>query len=599
MKIWITNFLKEHWRGVVVGLLAVGFFALVSSLNYSGHGEFVKWSSPDETANYVFTKLYGQSGQISFFEKYNLYADEVMHPRSMRSDIGTIKPVSFLGIILIYGKIVSLTSYKIIPYLTPFFGAVGIVFFYLLIRKIFGKTNALLSAVLLAGFPVWIYYSVRSMFHNVLFVSLLMIGLYFLLKMADKKFKAGFFSWKADWLGMLYASLAGIFIGLASITRTSELLWILPMLFILWILNLKKTGLIKLFIFLSFTFLALMPALFWNQILYGSPISGGYAEMNQSIHSIREASSDLVKATVAYEPSYIKYLVGRIKENVFFFGFKPEQSMKMFYHYFAGMFTWFFIPACLGLFLYLQRIYKWKKAIWVFFLAYAVISVILVFYYGSWKFNDNPDLSSHTIGNSYTRYWLPMYLGSFPLISFFLIIFTYSIIPEESEVFQEEKRPWWKKFLKRPRRKVMTLGTRALIVGIFFILSANFVFLGSEEGIVYSRANSRYSTVQLERILDWTESNSVVITQYHDKLVFPERKVIVGTLTDDNMNMIYSRLIDYLPVYYYSFTFPTKDFDYLNNKKLKEFGIRLERVKKITEDFTLYRLYRPSETLEE
>ncbi len=591
MKEKIIKFLKEHWRGIAVCLLAVGFFIGVSGLNYADRGDFVKWSSPDETANYVFAKLYGQTGEISFFEKYNLPANDIMHPRSMRSDHGVIKPVSFLGIILIYGKIVALTSYKVLPYLTPLFGALGIMFFYLFIRKIFGKTSALVSTVLLAGFPVWIYYSVRSMFHNVLFVSLLIMGLYFLVLMGEKTMKAKFLSRKANWPGMVLAALAGLFIGGATITRASELLWVGPLLMFLWVFNVRKVGVVKLFVFMSFIFLSILPALYWNQVLYSSPLAGGYAEMNSSMHSIKEAGSDLVKATVFVEPSYVKYLIGRIKENIFYFGFHPRRSLEMFYHYFISMFSWFFFPACLGLMLYLQRIRKWKKSVWLFFLGHALISAILILYYGSWEFHDNPDTSSFTIGNSYTRYWLPVYLGSFPLVAFFLMRFSHGLMPEDKEkMFVSEKRGWFRRILSRPRKKVVTLGVRAFLLGGIFIVSANFVMLGSEEGLIYGFAKEGYSTTQMRRVLRETESDSVIITRYHDKLFFPERKVIVGNLTDNNMNRIYSNLVEYLPVYYYSFAFGQKDMDYLNGRKLKEAGLKIERVKRITEEFSLYRL---------
>lgn len=587
----IFAFGKKHWRGLAVSIIAIVFFALVSSLINASQKDMVKWSSPDETANYVFSKLYGQTGRMSFFEKYNLYAEDLMHPRSMRSDHGVIKPVSFPGVILIYGKISSVVGHKLIPYLTPFFGALGIIFFYLLIKRIFGKTSALLSALLLAGFPVWIYYSARSMFHNVLFVSLFIIGMYFLLLMGSRGFKAPFMSRKADWKGMAFAALAGLFMGGTLITRTSELLWVAPLLFLLWLFNIRRVGLSKLLIFLSFLFLSLLPALFWNQVLYGSPFFGGYAEMNSSITSIKQSGSDLVKATVSFEPEYIKYLLATIKENIFYFGLHPGQSLDMFYHYFIKMFSWLFFPACLGLILYLQRIYKWKRSVWLFFLSYALISSILILYYGSWEFHDNPDTSSFTIGNSYTRYWLPVYLGSFPLVAFFLMRFSHGLLPEEGG-FVQKKKGLLSKILRRPRKKVLTLGVRAFFLGLIFIASVNFVMIGSEEGLLYGFPRKRNASVQLKRVLKMTESDSVIITRYHDKLFFPQRKVIVGSLTDNNMNRIYKRLSFYLPVYYYSFTFPPRDIKYLNERKLKEAGLRIEKAGRVSEDFTLYRLLR-------
>ena len=168
--------IKKYSNIAIVVLLAVVFFISTSSFNYfTQHNNFIKWCSPDETANYIFTKLYAQTGNISFYEKYNLYIKDIMHPRSFRSDFGVLKPVSFLGIILIYGKIASLFNYKIIPYLTPFFAGIGIIFYYLLIKKIFNRKNALISSFILSCFPVYIFYTARSMFHNVIFTVFLII----------------------------------------------------------------------------------------------------------------------------------------------------------------------------------------------------------------------------------------------------------------------------------------------------------------------------------------------------------------------------------------------------------------------------------------
>ena len=182
------KFIKKNLSIIIVILLAIVFFIGTSSFNYfAQNNDFIKFSSPDETSNYIFTKLYAQTNNLSIYEKYNLYAKDIIHPRSVRSDFGVLKPVSFLGIILIYGKIASLFSYKIIPYLTPFFAGIGIIFYFLLIKKIFNKKNALISAFILACFPVYIFYTARSMFHNVIFVVFLIIAIYFSFLMKEKR----------------------------------------------------------------------------------------------------------------------------------------------------------------------------------------------------------------------------------------------------------------------------------------------------------------------------------------------------------------------------------------------------------------------------
>ena len=95
---------------------------------------------------------------------------------------------------------------------------------------------------------------------------------------------------------------------------------------------------------------------------------------------------------------------------------------------------------------------------------------------------------------------------------------------------------------------------------------------------------------EYEKILNLTESRAVIITQYHDKLLFPARKVIVGLFDDPNMTKEYAVLTQYLPIYYYNFTFPERDINYLNNKRLPEFGLQITPVGQITRDFTLYKL---------
>lgn len=584
LKSKIKNF--YYWHYLILTILAVIFFIGASSFNYfSQAGGFIKWLSPDETANYTFAKLYAETGDLKIFEKYNSYVKDIIHPRSFRSDFGVLKPVSFLGVTLIYGKIAALTGYaaladyKTLPYLTPFFAAVGILFYYLLIKKIFGRTNAFISAFLLASFPAYIYYSARSMFHNVLFVVLLIVGLYFSVMMArDEKGAAIFTNQPSPWRGRqiisqihkwLFAALAGFFIGLSLITRTSEFLWIAPMLVILWIFNFRKVGIIKLIIFISFLFLAFLPVFYWNKVLYGSFWTGGYPEMNQSIINISSAGSELAQAAAVGNFSHIRELLGKIKNYIFHFGFYPLQSAKMFYFYFVRMFYWIFWPAAFGFLFFLFRPNHWRKKHLAYLLSYFIVSLILLFYYGSWGFHDNPDPKSHTIGNSYARYWLPLYLGAFPFASLFIARLTELL-----------------------KKKYFVLAARILAMALIFYISVPFVMFGSEEGLVNSYRRQAVARVEYEKVLRLTEANAVIITLYHDKLLFPERKVVVGLFDDDNMIAEYAKLADHLPVYYYNFTLPKKDFEYLNGPKLLQFGLQMEEVEKISKDFSLYRLKR-------
>jgi len=226
---------------------------------------------------------------------------------------------------------------------------------------------------------------------------------------------------------------------------------------------------------------------------------------------------------------------------------------------------------------------------------YVLISAVLIFYYGSWKFFDNPDPNSFTIGNSYTRYWLPIYLGAFPFASLFIIKLTKAFAPVElpysPEVNATNKLNVkdYLRILKRYAKRSVPIALQIVIICIIIISSVRYVLYGSEEGLVYSAQKQAQMIGEQDAVLNSTPSQAVIITKYHDKLFFPERKVIVGLFDDDNMNLKYAKLAEILPVYYYNFTFPEKDFNYLNERKLKTAGFSIEPVESIS-DFTLYKL---------
>ncbi len=594
----IINFIKKDISLLIVIFLALVFFVATASFNYYTKQysvnpiktpDFVKWNSPDENANYIFTKLFAQTGRISLSEKYNLYSQDIMHPRSFRSDFGELKPVSFLGIILIYGTIAKIFSYRVIPFLTPAFAALGIVFFYLFVKRLFSRPTALLAAFLLAAFPVYIYYTVRSMFHNVLFTVLLLMSLYFLFNWPRSKAKINkFFSLNFNWRLFLWPALSGVFLGLAIITRSSELIWVLPLYTVLWFFNFRRVGAVKLLIFIVFFLFSLLPALHYNQILYGNMFFGGYAEMNNSLLTLKQAGQTIVDSTLSGNTSLLAKAWQKIKNTIFYFGFHPDKSYLMFKIYFVNMFFWFFWPAIIGLVTFFSYFKQVKQKHIAYLLSYLTISLILVLYYGSWDFHDNPDPNAATIGNSYTRYWLPMYLGALPFMAYLfkrltLIICQFFRRSQQGQIAME--------FKKKLRPVFCRYGLRAAIYIVILFFSFNFVWTGSDEGLFYLYQNNISEKKQWHSVLSITKQNGVIITLYHDKLFFPERKVIVGLFNDKAMVSVYAQLARLLPLYYYNFNLRPQDIEYLNSRRLKEAGLRIEKIKNITPDFTLYRLW--------
>ena len=587
--------IKINWQKlanpIIVSLLALVFFVATASFNYFTQDKnYTKWTSPDETANYFFSKEYAETGQLSYFDSATVIGDNMVMPRSLRSDAGWVKPVSFLGIILTYGSIGAVLGSEVIPYLTPFFAALGIIFFYLLISRVFNdKRVGLLSAFLLASFPVYIYYTVRSMFHNILFIVFLIIGIYlFTLALGGKRnvkvweeIKTKFFSFKFErkrTLQIIAAFLSGIFVGLAIITRTSEVLWLLPVLGIVWIFYVRRFGLIKLLVFLVGLTIALMPVVYWNNVLYQNSFRGGYNEMNRSLEEISSASAEVLSSTWQGKVEEYRAYYQTVKDNIFYFGFKKEQSIEMFNHYIVDMFPVLVYLGLFGLLLLIaHNIRHFEKKYLVYVLSWAVLGLVLVFYYGSWKFNDNPNPDSFTIGNSYTRYWLPIYLMLLPLVS-------YAIINISRALFSVSRR------IPETIKNICVAGLQATAIIAISYIGIMFVLFGSEEGLAYLYYNNLAERNNAETVFSLTEPESIIITQYYDKFFFPERRIIMGKLPNDEILTAAKKLVEYYPVYYYNFFLNEADVAYLNERKFSAYNLEMKLVKKVNSKFGLYKL---------
>ncbi len=585
---------KKNWSLLSAIIIASAFFVLSAGFNYLIHEQdYVKWGSPDESANYFFTKNYAQSGSLVVFEKANLIAEEVVRPRSVRSDYGWLKPVSFLGIIIYYGFLAGILGIGIIPYLTPLLAALGIIFFFLLVRRLFNDRVALISAALLASFPVYIYYSVRSLFHNVLFLVFLIIAAYLLNLSLSKKYslKDKFFNFKLKtntYLGLLWPLLAGLALGGAIASRTSELIWLAPSLLIAWLFYLRRLGL-RVLLILAGLGLAYLPIAYYNQLLYGSFIFGGYVEMNISLQEIGQAVKPVISSSLSSNLAYFNNLWIILKDNIFYFGYQPRQSLDMFYYYVVVMFPLLVVSAGLGTIIFLigyfRKFRKWRL---VYLLTWFILSAILILYYGSWQFFDNPDHSRYTIGNSYTRYWLPIYLMALPLVALAINFFSRLLAGSFGRPSLLGKYDQARLYLSN--------GLQGLLVAIWLMASLTFVFFGSEEGLIHAYYNHQRDKEAAQRILVKTEEAAIIVTQYHDKHFFPERKVVVALLNHDLTNYSLGQLINHYPVYYYNFFFPEEDFNYLNNRRLIPFGFNIELIGR-QGPFGLYRLipYSPPE----
>lgn len=527
----IKNWLKENYRLIILIFLAVLFFSAYSYLPYNTP---LKFNSPDETANYFWSKLYSQDSQLRFYEPLNSIANNIIHPRSFNVLNGNLVPGSFLGLILIYGFLAKFIGANLIIYLTPFFSVLAVLFFYKTIEKIFSKNIAFFSSLLLFIFPGWWYYSSRSMMPNVLFASLLIIGFCFLLKITSENKKVRIIS----------SFLAGIFIGLSLLVRSSEFIWVGLIIFVLFLFYFKKINWPEALIFIIALSLVSLPLFYFNQKIYGNFLKTGYSQFNSPQDGAIAAASWL--------------------NCLFPFGIDFKNIAKNFYDYYIWIFWWFFIPIILGGLLFVIKIFRRPKKQIAYFIICILISAFLIIYYGSWKVQDSPDLGRATIGTSYARYWLPVYILSLPYAGLF-----------------------FSKLLKRKKIGGIVLALMLLVM-VFF--SVKLTVFDNQEGVLKVKENIFHYQDISRQVFDMTEENAVIVANRSDKIFFPERRVIFKLISQDDLQGLSNILDENVPVYVFNITYPEKDINYLNNKKFAEFGFKISEPIKTFGELSLYKL---------
>lgn len=492
--------LRKHNSLLAVIILGVLFFG-VYSWYYSGNTSM--FTSPDETANNFFIDRFARTSELTLYEPLNqVVSSGIVRPRSTAYVDGVITSGSFVGMIIIYGLIAKVFSVGVIPFLTPFFAVLGAVTFFLLIRELFGKKIALISYILLITLPPFWYYSSRGMFHNVLFVSLLIIGLYLLVSQLRHN------------RNIVWYAGSGLCIGLAIFVRASEFVTIMiPFLFIL-ILHRKRiqyTDMIALCIPIVGVVILI---LIINNTLYGSPLSFSYSQAEIQLGSISVATQSLWS---------------KIKQLFLPFGFDVRQMTFSVGQYLLQIFIYLTIPLVAGLLVFMKQIVllgvqsiKIVKhpgqlhdiqispvRLW-YTVGYLLMGVWLICYYGSFVFSEYIDEETILFGSSYLRYWLPLYVFGLPLIVFGIV---------------------------RIGAAYMTRITRAFTYAIFcfvFVYVSFSLTIGDDlQGLSKLQADRQNNLTLQEDIVRQTEEHAVIISGYIDKVIFPKRSVIVRLPSDD------------------------------------------------------------------
>jgi len=493
---------------LVLIILGIIFFFVYSFLIFDNSP--VKFTWPDETANYYFINNYINDSSFKSAVPANDIAEGLVKPRSFNVVDSALVPGSFLGFLLIYGIIGKIIGLSLINYLTPLLAVIAGIYFYKIILRIFNPQIAFLSGLLFFINPAWWYYANLTMLPNIAFISLIIIGCYFLLKINISKPESA----------SLFVILSAVLISLALTIRTNEFLWVLGLVALLIIVNYQRIKWYYVILFMIFFGLTFLPVLTYNQLTYGDYLSFGYLRLDQGSDLVSQLPSEFKIADKSPVYNLFKFLTLP-------FGFHSDNFLNNIYSYFIELFWWLFVPAMIGLACLLKKIKK--PSYLIYFIAYLAISWYLILYYGSWNFSDPFTLELNKIGLSYVRYFLPIYILSLPLVALF--------INRISTVI---------------KRQPMKIIFNSVFVISFVMLSFNVVYLSGNDNLQKVKQSINEYNQLNQRIVKVTEDKAIIISQRSDKIFFPERQVISKWQEQDIGK--WSQLISQgYPLYYYAY----------------------------------------------
>ena len=452
-----------HWlmAAVIVTFLSVSFFSLPDRKL----GDYPIFNSPDETANYLFSRLYAKNGKFVYDDMLAVASAGYILPRSMQVVFSRVVPTAFIGLPLIYGSISKIIGVNWMVLFTPIIMALALLVLYWSLWVNFDKKIAWLTVFLIAINPAWLYSATRPMMTTGLFVSLVLLALacYFLTLKYQRT--------------SLYA-LTGAFVGLALLVRVSEIIWLLPLAILLIFIFRKKTYWLGLIISLICVLPSLALIGTYNYKHFASPWQFGYNSI-----------------TAAPSRAFIKTII-------FPFGFNLAKSWQHFYEYTYFLFPCWTALSIISLLFVVYLLYKKNKLnFWIGSFLGLLLVLYLIIYYGSWTFFDNPRPGAITIGSSYVRYFLPVMLLSAPLIAI---------------------------LLTRLKNKITFIVISIIVLFGLTYSSYQSVWLGADEGVRSLKITLAEYKIVRGKILQLTPASSIIIAGRMDKAIYPLRRVYSG-----------------------------------------------------------------------
>lgn len=525
---------------------AVVFVVAYSWLAWSAPRRF---TSPDENSNYVFSRLYAERNELTVAEPLNRLVPGLVRPRSVVAVGERLVPGGFLGLPVIYGSLAKLVGVGAIPYLTALVAVLAAVALGAIMSRLFGRTTGRLAAVLLLIQPVWWYESSRLLYPNILFCSLTLLAAACLVAAPFLSRAPACAAGRACPLAWLDGVPAGFFLALAVVVRPAEIYWLalaaLPVAILAW----RRLPWPRLLAAAATVLIVILPFVFLNRTVYGSWFATGYGSGLAAVEDLPQG--------------FGAQLIGPLQPWLFPLGFAPRTAFRQFLTFGLGLFSWWWLIVAAAFGYWLRRLWLDRRADTqlggpispgrIFAVSAFAVSIWLILFYGSYRLQDNPDPLAVTVGTSYLRYWLP--------------IFVLSVVPVA----------WALDRLTRPLCVKLKWGALIGVLAIIGAISAWSVFTAPQEGLLALRQNQFRYDAAARAVLERTELEAVIVVDRADKLLWPERAVI-QPLRQDATYVALGRLAGERPLYYFGITLPLTDLSWWRQTKLPPLGLTVDPV---------------------
>ncbi len=488
------------------------------------------FNSPDEAANYAVIERFARSEGL-WLPAVAADTQEIrnlVHPRSMQVAGERLVPAGFLGLPVLYGAVAWLTHPRALAALTPLFALAGLAALYFLVLKVWvpdgpserrprdDRRVALWSVALLALHPAFWYYTARGLFHNVLFVSLLLMGV---CAMAYRNVILEARLWRADRIqrhkGIVSAGIdviALILIWLALLVRPSEIWWVLALgVALLWWHRTLFSRERIVWWFVTGAMLALATILLYRYVYGDVSLAAVAAQYGGGTEGVMTRA-------------WWRFLLP--------FGFHPRVMLWTAARWYGLLALPFTALTLGGLFLTFraqsQNIRRW---LWVFL----GVTLWLFIVYGSWLIFDNPSREV-TVGGAYLRYWLPSFVLGAPLGAYAIV--------------------WCMEKISNKWRLVAGGAVALALLAFTFYVTVMRTDGARDVGQAMDTGAAIRNALKTHD--GGIPDNSVILTDREDKFVIGQWQVIQPVKNADNLRAVYTLLNEGKPVF---FVTPARSID--------------------------------------